>query len=91
LTPGQENGNGGELSRFPGKQRLHRERIAQQEISVEYNHPEIVNILLENKADITIKENFGRTPLHQAAIEGYYKIAELLISAGLNINGKDNS
>lgn len=45
--------------------------------------------LMWTGADVNLKNNGGRTPLHYAASKGWVKIAEMLISHGANINVKD--
>jgi len=42
-------------------------------------------------ADVNAKSNFGKTPLHVAAENGYLKAVEILISAGANVNAKDKN
>ena len=36
------------------------------------------------------KDEFGRTPLHEAANIGHKDVAELLLSRGANVNAKDD-
>ena len=45
---------------------------------------------LDAGADVNLKDNWGRTPLHYAAGAGYKEIAELLITNGANINKKND-
>jgi tetratricopeptide (TPR) repeat protein len=40
--------------------------------------------------DINAKDEFGRTPLHNAAIQGRMKLAEELIGEGADVNSRDN-
>ena len=40
--------------------------------------------------DINAKDQFGRTPLHNAASKGQKELAERLIAEGADINAKDN-
>jgi len=51
-----------------------------------------VNLLLEKKADVNVKDNAGWTPLHEACQQGYLKIAETLLDAGalVDIPGYEN-
>ena len=39
---------------------------------------------------MSVKDKFGRTPLHCAADEDQTEVAELLIAAGADVNGRDN-
>jgi len=50
-----------------------------------------VELLLNNGARISIKDNFGRTSLHQSAIEGFIQIATLLLASGADVNDQDNA
>ena len=54
--------------------------------SVSDNDLNDVEFLIENGADLNKKSRFGRTPLHEAALHGYYDIAELLINSGADVN-----
>lgn len=45
-----------------------------------------VKRLIESKSDINCVDFAGISPLHEAALEGYYEIAKLLIDNGANIN-----
>ncbi len=40
--------------------------------------------------DINAKDEFGRTPLHNAAIQGRKELAEELIAEGADVNSRDN-
>ena len=50
---------------------------------------EVVRLLLEAKA-VQSCGDFGRTPLHYAAEEGHFQVAELLLSAGGQLDAKDD-
>ena len=50
-------------------------------------HKEFVELLIANGADVTAKNKYGSTPLHNAATR---EIAELLITNGADINAKIN-
>ena len=45
-------------------------------------HDTIVRLLIEAGADTTAKDNFGRTPLLQAALLGHEAVVWLLIETG---------
>jgi len=46
--------------------------------------------LLENYADVNVKNSLGQTPLHVAAQEGKIQFIQLLLSKEANRNAKDN-
>ena len=61
------------------------------QVAVEVNCIELFDFLLAFKADINFKsKNRGDTPLMTAALFGRAGLAERLISAGANINHKDD-
>lgn len=45
-------------------------------------------LLVDNGADVNIKDERGNTPLHYAAQEGQTEIAKILIAKGANVNAK---
>jgi hypothetical protein len=47
-----------------------------------YDRPDIVELLLEAGADLTVQNQWGRAPLHVAARRGCRKVAELLLARG---------
>ena len=49
----------------------------------------IVNILLQNDADVNAADGDGLTPLHDAAYNGHTDIVDLLIENKADINAKD--
>lgn len=49
----------------------------------------LLDLLIENGADINDQDNRGETPLHNASTLGRYKWAELLIKKGAKVNIKD--
>lgn len=54
-------------------------------------HPDWIESLLANGADVHIRDRKGRTALHVAASAGFCKIAALLLNAGANINALSNA
>ena len=54
-------------------------------------HEEVVRPLLESGADVTAKNENGRTALHWAAWSGHYGVVRLLLEKGADIASKDNS
>jgi len=53
---------------------------------------EIIEELLNSKADVNTKDIDGDTPLHDAAINGYTDAVKMLLKRGadLNVRNKDN-
>jgi len=58
--------------------------------AVTYGAPEMIDLLLENGADINAKDNTGLTPLHVAAMLGRTNEAQALIAHGADINARDS-
>ena len=53
----------------------------------------VVELLLAHQADVNVKDNTGKTPLHVAAAGseyGFQEIVELLLANGADINVKNN-
>ena len=60
--------------------------------SVMNGNKDLAEYLLSQGAETNFKENnCGRTPLHMAAIKGYFAIAKMLIDYGSPIEELDNS
>lgn len=61
-------------------------------LSISKNHYNIVSrLIVDLKANIRAKDNFGRSGLHRASAIGSLPICKLLVESGkVNINGKDN-
>lgn len=51
----------------------------------------VAELLLANKADVNIRDDFGRTALHHAALFDRMEIAVLLVNAGADVNAKDHA
>lgn len=54
-------------------------------------HHRIVEILLQNNVDITIRDERECTALHHAAQSGHVKIVDMLIKAGCELNSLDKN
>jgi hypothetical protein len=50
---------------------------------------EITHLLLQNGADVNVKNNGGSTPLHSAAIFGHVDILHLLVENGADLEAQD--
>ena len=49
---------------------------------------EAVELLLDNGADVNVKDEYGSTPLHDASLGKHNEVVELLISRGADVNAK---
>ena len=48
-------------------------------------HKEIVKLLLQNGADVNIKDDKQGSPLHYASLKGHSEIAKLLLLYGADV------
>ncbi len=55
-----------------------------------YGHTEVVTLLINEKADISIKSDSGTTALMHASFSGRTEIIKLLINAKANVNAQNN-
>ena len=55
-----------------------------------HGQTEVVQLLIENGADVNIKSGDGSTPLHSAAFFGRADVAKLLLENGANIQARNN-
>ena len=58
--------------------------------AAENNSKDAVEILIQNKAAVNVKNDFGETPLHNATLKGNFRIVELLVKNGANVNAKND-
>ena len=70
--------------------------------AAEGGHKEVVELLIDNGADVSANNHRGDTPLHNAAAGwpktpgwaasgGHTEVGELLIAAGADVNAKDEA
>jgi len=59
-------------------------------LAVENGHEAVVQLLLDENADIEVKDNYGRTPLSLAVENGHEAIIRLLLDENADIEVKDN-
>ena len=52
-------------------------------------HKEITELLINNGADLNVKDREGLTPLHYAVYEGHKEVVALLIAKGADVNPKN--
>ncbi len=55
-----------------------------------YGHTEAARLLIENGADVNIRDGDGGTPLHGAAVFGRAEIVKLLLENGANPRARDH-
>jgi hypothetical protein len=56
-----------------------------------YNgHIEIARLLLQNGAEVNVRNNYGNTPLHCSAYRGHVDILHLLVENGADLEEQDN-
>jgi hypothetical protein len=53
-------------------------------------HIEIARLLLQNGAEVNVRNNYGNTPLHYAAENGHVDILHLLVENGANLEAQSN-
>src|SRR6185312_8461130 len=58
--------------------------------AAEKGHKDVVEFLLQNKADIKAKSDSGWTALHAAAYHGHKDVAELLVANKADVNAREN-
>ena len=58
-------------------------------LAIEYSHTQIAELLIENKINLNIQNEDGRTPLSLALRNSENKIVKLLIVNGVDINALD--
>lgn len=59
-------------------------------LAVNFDHEEVVEILLEKNANVDSKDCDGETPLYRAAAVGNETIVKMLLEHHADINAKDN-
>jgi hypothetical protein len=53
-------------------------------------HIEIARLLLQNGAEVNVRNNYGNTPLHYAAENGHVDILHLLVENGADLEAQSN-
>ena len=51
-----------------------------------HGHKDIVEMLLDRGADINMADNYGFTPLHEAAIHSQVEVVQFLIERGAKLD-----
>lgn len=59
-------------------------------IACNEGHFDVVKLLVKRRANIHVKDRWGKTPLYYACEKGYFDIAKFLIKNGANVNQKDD-
>jgi hypothetical protein len=59
--------------------------------AAENGHIEIARLLLQNGAEVNVRNNYGNTPLHWAASNGHVDILHLLVENGVDLEAQDNN
>lgn len=54
------------------------------------NNTELAEILLQHKADVTLKDKLGNTALHWAAERGSNEVLQMLLAAHAPVNAQNN-
>lgn len=60
-------------------------------LACEYGHVNVVELLLQSKADVNLCDNDGASPLFIASQQGHDVIVNLLLNHGANVNNKTNN
>ena len=58
--------------------------------SVSHGQTEATRLLIENGADVNIRDDNGSTPLHSAAVFGRAAVAKLLLENGANLRARND-
>ena len=54
------------------------------------NHSDVVQLLIDGRADIEVKDDNGRSPLLCASVDGHLDIVKILVKAGAGVRVTDN-
>ena len=54
-----------------------------------FGHKEMVEVLIDNRADVNMANAYSETPLHLAAENGHKEVAEVLIDNRADVNAKN--
>ncbi len=53
------------------------------------NSVEVAKLLIDQGADVSVRDNKGRTPIHSAAVQNSVEVAKLLIDQGADVSIRD--
>lgn len=71
--------------------RIHTTNYAPLHIAVLHSQYQLIKLLLENGADVDIRDNQERTPLHFAVVANRISVIQLLIKTGANLDAQSSS
>lgn len=54
------------------------------------SHADIIQLLVDHGADVDVKDDKGKTPLHCAAVRAYLEGMHVLLENGADVNAVDN-
>jgi hypothetical protein len=60
-------------------------------IAAQNGHLELVQLLKDKGANLSVKNNRGNTALHMSIAYNYYSVSKLLIASGADVNVKNNN
>jgi ankyrin repeat protein len=58
--------------------------------AVVQGHKDVVEILLQQNANVDMQDRNGRTALHEAVVQGHKDVAEILLQRNADINLRDS-
>ena len=79
------------VGRNPSPDIVYNKGVTDLHCAVQLNLPALAQSLLDQGADIDVKDDDGRTPLHYAAEANASEVAEVLLKNGADVNAKGNN